>query len=102
MIPRPRKPIRSAGIAVSSPTGGFDAKPLAGSQLTGALAGQLLPVELLAPARPVLTPASPRRGVAATLGDQREAHLAQRLQLAHHPVAAAVAPDPARPPPQRV
>ena len=59
MIPRPRKPIRSlaglpgcrAAIAESSPTGRFDAQPLARAQRAGRLAGQRAPVEQVAPGR---------------------------------------------------
>src|SRR5271155_5711047 len=89
MMPRPRKQIRS-GIPESSPTGGFDAQPLARPQCAGGLARQAVAVELIAPPRSRLAAEGPGGGVAATLGDQREAHLRQRLQLADDAIAAAV------------
>src|ERR1035437_6657271 len=94
MIPRPRKPTRSgvagSGISESFPTGGLDAQPLPLCERARALAGQRRAVEQIATRCAGLSAGGAAGGVAAALGDQREGHLAQRLQLAHDAVAAAV------------
>src|ERR1700729_20187 len=98
MMPRPRKPIRSA---ISTASWCFDAKSLTGMKPTRRLCRQplwLAPCALpgieadrrVAPrlARPAAVCA--RWRVAAALADQREGHLAKRLELAHDAIAAPV------------
>src|ERR1700677_2376304 len=99
MIPRPRKPTTPTPPAAllslscmpeSSPTWRFDAQPLAGVQLAGALGWQQLPVEQVAPARPGGSALRATWRVAPALCDQRELHLAPRSELAHDAFPAAV------------
>src|SRR3954468_13361374 len=90
MIPSPRNPIRSpaALMTESSPTGGLDAQTRARPERPGRLARQLLPVQCVAPGHPVAPAVGAAGAVAAALGDQREAHLSERFELAHDAVAA--------------
>src|ERR1700690_654690 len=83
-------------------SGRFDAQPLPGAQRARDLAWQWLAVERVAPGRSRLAPGGAPRGVPAALGDQREGHLLQRLQLADHAVAAARVPGAAGAAPARV
>src|SRR4051812_978151 len=80
----------------------LDTQSVAGLQLARRLARQLLAVQEV-PARCArLTALSAGGAVAATLGDQRIAHRLQRLQFAHHAVAASIPSGPARAAAQRV
>src|SRR5688572_11457231 len=90
MIPSPMKPMRSRS-AMAASSRGLDPQAHARPQATRRLRGQLLAVEQVAPARAGLAPVRAARRVAPALGEQREAHLVERLQLAHDAVAAAVA-----------
>ncbi len=82
MMPRPRKPMRSAPCSSRHPRillhRGFDAQPLAGAQR----ARRACPAIGLCrragrvPCAPVAAAVAPRGRVAAALGDQREGHLA--------------------------
>src|SRR3989440_2004937 len=76
--------------------GRFDTEALALAQRPGGLAWQRPPVERVAPAGARLTPRCAGRAVAAALGDEREAHLLERFELAHDAIAAAVASGAAR------
>src|SRR6202035_2015937 len=106
MIPRPRKTIRSTvssgDISESSPTGRFDAQPPAAAQRARALAGGGAPAVAVPPGRPRQSAMGAARGMAPALGDQREGHLAQRLELAHHAVPAAVPSGAPGSPSQRI
>ena len=89
-------PALSCGGAVAAAAGRLDRQPVAGLQLAAGLGRQLLAVEQVAPARAVGAAVGAGRRVAAALGDERVGHRRQRLELAHEPVAAAVAPGAAR------
>ena len=87
---------------MSATSRGLDPQPVAGPEAAGRLRRQLLAVQQVPTRRARLAAVSAGRRVAAPLGDQREAHLVQRLELAHDAVAAAVPPGAARAAPQRV
>src|SRR4051794_19537938 len=101
MMPSPRNATRS-GFAMSASSRGLDAQPVAGAQGTGGLARDLFSVHEVAARLSRLAAAGARRGVPAALGDQRIAHVGERLNLTHHAVAAAVATGAARPAAHRV
>src|SRR3984957_9347068 len=106
MIPRPRKPTRSllccSDISIASSARGFHAQPLAGAKRPGDLRSQRLTVKQITTGSTRFAAGGAAGRVAAALADQREGHLAQRLELAHDAVAAAVAPAPAGAAAQRV
>src|SRR5215218_11497597 len=82
--------------AVPAATRRLDREPVAGPQLARRLRRQLVAVEQVAPAGAGRAAVGAGRRVAAALGDQRVGHRRLRLELAHDPVAAAVAPRAAR------
>src|SRR5688500_3182678 len=67
----------------------LDPQSIARLEVAGRLRRQLAPVQQVAPARTVRTARAPARSVPAALGDQREPHRRERLELAHEAVAAA-------------
>src|SRR5829696_4537067 len=89
MIPSPMKPTPLSG-AMSATSRGLDPQPLAAPQATGRLRGKLVAVEQVAPRLARLPAGRARRGVPAALGQQRVAHVRERLELPHHAVAAAM------------
>src|SRR4051794_20451487 len=100
MMPSPTKPTDSVAMPATSRC--LDRQSLPGPQATRRLRRQLVAVEQVAPARPGLAAVRTRRPVAAALGEQRVAHVGERLDLADDPVASAVLPAAARPAPDRV
>src|SRR5215203_3420121 len=98
MIPNPTNPTGSPKSATSRR---LYPQSLAAPQATARLRRQLLAVEQVAPARAGFAAGGARRGVAA-LGQQRELHLLQRLELAHDAVAAALPAGAARTAPDGV
>ena len=80
----------------------LDSQPVAGMEVARRLRRQLLAVDEVLTPRARLATIGARRRMAAALGDQRVAHLGERLELAHHAVAAARAPRAARAAAQRV
>src|SRR5215208_7145584 len=94
MMPSPTKPIFSSS-AMSATSRGLDSQPVAGLQRSRCLRRQLVAVDEVPTLRAGLATIRARRGVPAPLRDQRVAHLGERLQLAHHAVAAAPAARPA-------
>src|SRR3954451_5742445 len=101
MIPSPTNPTRSRP-AMPTTSRCLDSKSVARAERAGRLARQLLAVDQVPTPGAGLATVRSRRGVAAALGDQRIAHLGQRLQLADHAVAAGLAAGAARAAPQRV
>src|SRR3954453_11122473 len=87
MMPSPMNPTSSAMPATSRR---LDPQPLTRPQATAGLRGQLLAVQEVAPLRARLAAVRAGRRVAAALGEQRVVHLGERLELAHHAVAALV------------
>src|SRR3954447_8244640 len=87
---------------MSSASRGLDPQPLAGPQATAGLRRQLLAVQQVPALGAGLAARGARRRVPAALGEQREAHAGQRLELADHPVAAAWGPRAARAAPDGV
>src|SRR5918994_4385420 len=94
MMPSPMKPRGS--FAMSATSWRLDPKGLTGRETTARLGRELLPIEQVAPAgaRPAARRA--RRGVAPALREQGEVHRGERLELAHHAVAAGLRPGAAR------
>src|SRR5687768_12879129 len=88
MMPSPTKPTESRAMPATSRC--LDPQPLTGAQATARLRLQRLAVEQVAPALARPAAGRARRGVAAALGEQGVAHVGERLDLAHHAVAAAV------------
>src|SRR4051812_50008343 len=101
MIPSPRNATFSR-FAMSATSWGLDPQPVAAPQSTGGLGRDLVAVHEVAPAGARLAAGGAARRVAAALGDQRPAHLVERLDLAHHAVAAALGAPAARVAPHRV
>src|SRR4051812_7033576 len=101
MIPSPRNATRS-GLAMSATSGGLDSQPVAAPERTCGLGWDLLSVHKVASRGAGLAAAGALGAVAPALGDERVRHLVERLELADHPVAAAVGAVAARPPPHRV
>src|SRR4051812_2968306 len=99
MIPSPTNPTRSRP-AMPTTSRCLDSKSVAGAERAGRLARQLLAVDQVPTPGAGLATVRSRRGVAAALGDQRVAHLGQRLQLADHAVAAGLAARAAPAPPE--
>src|SRR5581483_2501409 len=79
------------GRPVTAAARRLDAQPIAGAELALRLAGKRLAVQEVSPRRAVRAALGAPRRVPPALGDEREAHRRQRLQLAHDPVAAPVA-----------
>src|SRR5688572_32823414 len=103
MIPRPQKATFSSGsLAISATSGGLDSQPVSGTEGARRLRRQLFPVQQVPAGGSGLAPLGAGRRVAAALGDEREAHLLERLQLAHDAVSAPVRAGAARPVPERV
>src|SRR5690242_6255844 len=75
---------------VSTPAWGLDAQVVARLQRAGCLRLELVAVQEVAAGPARLAARRTRRRVPAPLGDQGEAHLVERLQLAHDAVAAVV------------
>src|SRR5215210_9114628 len=94
MIPSPTKPTASPAMPATSRC--LDPQSLPGAQATDRLGRQLGAVQEVAPERAGTAAVRAGRAVAATLGEQGVAHVRQRLELAHHAVAAAVAARAAR------
>src|SRR5829696_3339063 len=94
MMPSPANPIFSS-LAISATSRCLDSQPVAGLQGSRRLRRQLVAVDQVPTPSARLATVGPRRGVPAPLRDQRVAHLRERLELAHHTVAAAIAPGPA-------
>src|ERR1700744_3197076 len=92
----------SLRAAVAAAARRLDAEPLTGIQLTDRLGAELLAVEQIAPARAGLAAVSAGRRMAPSLGDERIVQGRQRLDLAHHAVAASEATRAARVAAQRV
>src|SRR5689334_24820754 len=101
MMPSPTKPTVSLP-AMTATSRRLDPQPPAGAQLAARLGFQFLAVEQVAARLARLAAVGARRGVAAALGEKGIAHVGERLELAHDPVAAAVGARPARPAPQPV
>src|SRR5688500_18085226 len=101
MIPRPTKPTFSIP-AMSATSRCLDSQPVAGAQYARRLARELLAVDPVPTPSAGLATVGAGRRVSAALGDQRVAHLGQRLELACHAVTAAVAPGAARAAPDGV
>src|SRR5947209_6386296 len=76
---------------MAAAAGRLDTQPVAGRQPTRRLAGQRPLVEPVGTGRTILAAVGPARRMAPTLGDQREVDRLERLELAHDPVAAALA-----------
>src|SRR3954469_19839976 len=87
MIPRPRNATRSA---VPAAAWGVDSESVTGSQATRDLGGKPIPIERVPPDRAIGAAGRAAGRVAPALGDQAEAHIGERLQLAHDAVAATV------------
>src|SRR6188472_1604939 len=102
MIPSPTNPTRSTFSAISTTSRCLDSQAVARPERPRRLRRQLLAVHEVPTRSARLSTVRPRWRVAAALRDQRVAHLRERLELAHHPVAAAVCPVSARAAPQRV
>ena len=81
---------------------GLDSQAIAGAERTGGLRRQLVAVQQVAAALAVRAAVGAGRRVPAALGEQRVAHVGQRLDLAHDAVAAAVLAVAAAAPAQRV
>src|SRR5947208_16193155 len=100
------QPANSAGAMRGAPeasaAGRFETQALALAQRPGGLARKRPPVERVAPAGAGLPPRRAGRAMAAALGDEREAHLLERFELAHHAIAATMAPVAARAAPHGV
>ena len=79
---------------MSAASRGLDSQPVAGAQRAEALPGNSSPFSRFLPGAPGSPPSTPGGAVAAPLGDQRVAHLVERLELAGHAVAAARRPAP--------
>src|SRR5215207_7230555 len=79
-----------SGVPEAAAAGRLDSHPVAGLKRAGGLRRQLLAVEQIAPRRAVGAAVTAPRPMPTALGDQREAHRRQRLELAHDPLAAAV------------
>src|SRR4051812_46178864 len=92
MIPSPRKAIRSAMPASSW---GFDTESVTWSQATRGLRREFVAVQRVPAGRPVATAGGARWRGAGALGDQREAHVRERLEFAHDAVAATLGSIPA-------
>src|SRR4051794_3920247 len=88
MMPSPTNPTHSFAMPATSRC--LDRQTLPGAQATRRLRLELGAVEQVAPALAWLAAVGTRRPVAAALGEQGVAHVGQRLELAHDPVAAAV------------
>src|SRR4051812_11009938 len=102
MIPSPQKAIRPWSLrSISATSGRLDPQPVSGPEGARRLRRQLLPVQQVPTRRAILAAVRARRRVAAALGDQREAHLGERLQLADDPVATPVLARSARAAPER-
>src|SRR4051794_34959707 len=100
MIPSPIQPTRSAIAprSMSPSSRGLDPQALALADRADRLGLDRLAVDQVAPPFAVLAAVGAARGVAAALGQQRVGDAAaQRLDLAHHAVAAAVRPGPPEP-----
>src|SRR5829696_3478307 len=101
MIPSPTKPTVSlAAMAATSRC--LDPQPPAGAERAACLRLQFLAVEQVAPRLAGLAAVGARRGVTAALGQQGIAHVGERLEFAHDPVAAVVRAGAARSAPQGV
>src|SRR3954464_13008523 len=94
MIPRPMKPTLSA---ISAASRCLDPQSLAGAQRPARLGRQFFPVKQVAPARARLPAGGAGWTMPPALGEQREVHLGQRLELADDTIAAAVRAGTARP-----
>src|SRR5919107_2120398 len=102
MIPRPQKAtavgraagstgceaLLSSALAMSATSGGLDSQPVSGAERARRLGRQLVPVQQVPTRTAGLAAVRAGRCVPAALGDQRVAHLLERLQLADHAVAA--------------
>src|SRR6266545_7022727 len=117
MMPRPQKATRrpapapgdarcaamsSSAPAISATSGRLDPQPVSGAEGAGRLRRQLVPVQEVPTRRAGLAALRAGRSVAAALGDEREAHLVECLELADDAVAAALPSRPAGAPPERV
>src|SRR5215216_842142 len=102
MIPSPQKAIRPCSLAISTTSRRLDPQPVSRPEGARCLRRQLLPAQQVPTSRAVLAAVGAGRGVTAPLGDEREAHLGERLQLADDPVAATVPAGTARAAPERV
>src|SRR4051812_11484347 len=81
--------VANVTLAMPASARRFDPQTIARAELSGRLAGQVRTVEEVDAARTVGASVSAARRVAPPLGDQREPHRRQRLDLADEPVAAA-------------
>ena len=81
---------------MAAPAGGLDPQALAGRERAGRLGLDRPAVEQIDADGPVLPAVGAARRVTAALGDQRELHRLERLELADDAVAAAVSPGAAR------
>src|SRR5690242_10012195 len=109
MIPMPRKAtffiscIRGRlALAVSAAARRLDSQPVAGLQRARRLRRQLVAVQQVAAGLSRRAAGGARRRMAAALGDQREAHLVERLELTLDAIPAAELAGAARPAPDRV
>src|SRR3954470_6223900 len=105
MIPRPIHPRRSAIAprSMSSSSRGLDPQALALADRADRLGLDRPAVDQVATALAVGAAVGAARRMAAALGQQRGGDAAaQRLHFAHHAVAAAMRPGPARAAPDRV
>src|SRR5829696_8319010 len=113
MIPRPQNATRavagslgrraaasSSPLAMSATSGGLDSQPVSGAERARGLGRQLPPVQQVPTRTARFAAVRAGRRVQAALGDERVAHLVERLELADHAVAAAVAAGPAGAAPQ--
>src|SRR6266508_3584829 len=94
--PWPMPPPPGSPVAHAAAARGDHGHHRALVQLAAGLRGQLLAVEEVAAGSAGPAPAGARRGVAAPVGEQGEAGRLQDPHSPHDPVAAAVAPGPAR------
>src|SRR5688572_18561254 len=101
MIPRPQKATAVGGaagsagceamlfspLAMSATSGGLDSQPVSGAERASRFGRQHVPVQQVPTRTARLAAVGSGRCVPAALGDERVAHLVERLQLADHPVA---------------
>src|SRR6185503_17461106 len=102
MMPRPQKATRRSLASISATSRCLDPQPVPGLEAAGRFRRQLVPVQQVPTRRARLAAVSAGRGVPAPLGDQREAHRLERLELARNAVAAALPAGAARAAPERI
>src|SRR6266487_7141315 len=90
----------SGGLAPAAAARRLDPQPVAGLELALALRRQGLAVQRVGARRTVAARGAAARRMPPALGDQREAHRRQRLELANDAVAAAMAAAAAAPAPE--